>query len=624
MDAAALPTQRRVGGLRAVGVVGALVAAALTPLVATPAAGAATATAPRSLTVPTPPLHVTASARTRSAVITWRSPADPGGSPIRFYRAFASPRVRGATRACATATSAVCAITGLVDGVAYRFTVRAYNSTGPSAASAPSTAVVVGAPTAVRALRVVVTTTARALWSAPQHANSGAVRRYVVRWSSTSGRTWGPWTSVGLSRFATRTRIVPGRGYAVQVRAVNGTGGGAPAGRAFTGPTPPVGSLEWMPAPTGKPGYLLRVTARSTAPGVVARVTIGRSVTSVSLQHRTATVLVATIAVPKATQTTVARALAVNVDTRRHAFGAWSALPFPSYASPSGSYTRRSWTVTWPTLVSVFSVSTTVSGSPFLLLRVGTTTYVVRSTGPKGIGGTRVSVPWDDWQPGVPVAVADQDGRGNQLGPWVAIEEFRDPRAATTTSPLLFSVADSTLVDPENGTCELILYNTSLRVLVGDCLDEFPGTDYSMLGEVWFWPFGPNGTRLLMLGHVADGVGQAVLRRNADGTVDMLTTLPTNDWCWPLTSQAGDWVATVAQASASPGCARPPTTDLVTMVDGTTGQVVSGHIPDTTAAPLSPRLRTCGGVVCVAWYNTRTRTIDPLGLTVDGTVASVD
>jgi hypothetical protein len=60
------------------------------------------------------------------------------------------------------------------------------------------------------------------------------VSSYRVRWSSTAGRTWSPWVSVGLHRTTTRAHLVKGHAYRVQVRAFNTVGAGPVATLVFT------------------------------------------------------------------------------------------------------------------------------------------------------------------------------------------------------------------------------------------------------------------------------------------------------------------------------------------------------------------------------------------------------
>ena len=88
-------------------------------------------------TVPSAPRSVSAIPGDKRATVRWSAAAD-NGSPLTGYTVTASPG--GATTAVAgTATSAV--VTGLANGTAYTFTVKATNGVGTGPASAPSAAV---------------------------------------------------------------------------------------------------------------------------------------------------------------------------------------------------------------------------------------------------------------------------------------------------------------------------------------------------------------------------------------------------------------------------------------------------------------------------------------------------
>jgi len=92
------------------------------------------------------------------------------------------------------------------------------------------------APSAPRGLKAAFprSHTAAVAWAAPIFPGTARVSSYRVRWSSTAGRTWSPWVSVGLHRTATRTRLVKGHAYRVQVRAINAVGAGAVVTLVFT------------------------------------------------------------------------------------------------------------------------------------------------------------------------------------------------------------------------------------------------------------------------------------------------------------------------------------------------------------------------------------------------------
>lgn len=107
---------------------------------ATNAAGTSPASAPSNTLppagAPSAPSGVTASPGDRSAQVSWTA-ASPNGAPISGYVITARPG--GATQTV-TGTSAV--VTGLANGTAYTFTVRAVNAIGTSPSSAASSAVV--------------------------------------------------------------------------------------------------------------------------------------------------------------------------------------------------------------------------------------------------------------------------------------------------------------------------------------------------------------------------------------------------------------------------------------------------------------------------------------------------
>jgi alpha-tubulin suppressor-like RCC1 family protein len=85
---------------------------------------------------PTAPTTATATAGTRSATVSFTTPAFEGAAPVTGYTVTASPG--GAT---ATGTTSPIAVTGLNPGTTYTFTVRAANTFGTGDPSAPSNAV---------------------------------------------------------------------------------------------------------------------------------------------------------------------------------------------------------------------------------------------------------------------------------------------------------------------------------------------------------------------------------------------------------------------------------------------------------------------------------------------------
>jgi streptogramin lyase/alpha-tubulin suppressor-like RCC1 family protein len=75
------------------------------------------------------------------ATITWTAPSFNGGASITGYRV---TTVGNPSKTCTTTGATSCIVTGLTKGVSYTFTVVAINEAGSSAASASTTAVIIG------------------------------------------------------------------------------------------------------------------------------------------------------------------------------------------------------------------------------------------------------------------------------------------------------------------------------------------------------------------------------------------------------------------------------------------------------------------------------------------------
>lgn len=168
---------------------------------------------------PGAPTAVSATRGNESAQVSWTAPAD-GGSAITGYTVTAGPGGATATVAGGVTTANV---TGLTNGVAYTFTVRATNAvgTGPaSSASAPVTpAKVPDAPTPVTATRGDGQATVS--WSAAA-GNGSAVSGYTVT-VSPGGAT----VSVGGGVLSTTiTGLTNGVTYTFTVKATNAAGTG--------------------------------------------------------------------------------------------------------------------------------------------------------------------------------------------------------------------------------------------------------------------------------------------------------------------------------------------------------------------------------------------------------------
>jgi len=182
----------------------------------------------------------------RSATIRFAAPAT-NGKPITAYEVIASPSV---TTPLDCTAGAACTITGLANGTAYTFAVRAVNEHGPgpwSPASEPITPY--GTPQAPA-----VTVTASDPWAGAGATNPGAITASWPAVAGTGGQTVYDWTAsngaTGTTTGLTTGAIaVPAGSYTVAVVARNDGGKSSPAG---TSPSAAVVTVQSLPGvPTG-------------------------------------------------------------------------------------------------------------------------------------------------------------------------------------------------------------------------------------------------------------------------------------------------------------------------------------------------------------------------------------
>ena len=152
--------------------------------------------------------------------MSWTAPASDGGAAITSYTVTSLP----GNKTCSAAASP-CTVTGLTNGQAYTFTVKATNPAGDSgdssAASPVTPRAVPGVPTAVSGVpgnqQVVVS------WTAPVEDGGSPITGYTV--TSTPGAA----TCTGVSTSCTVTGLTNGQAYTFQVVAVNTVGDGPPS-----------------------------------------------------------------------------------------------------------------------------------------------------------------------------------------------------------------------------------------------------------------------------------------------------------------------------------------------------------------------------------------------------------
>lgn len=192
-------------------------------LICVPAAWAAAAT---PSTVPGAPTGVTAIGGNAGATVTFAAPASNGGSAITGYTVTSLPA--GGVDSNAGSTGLSHAMTGLSNGTAYTFTVKATNAVGTGAASTASSSVtpatVPGAPTIGSA--IASNAGATVTFTAPASNGGSAITGYTVT-SLPAGGVESGFGAFGQNHSITVTGLTNGTAYTFTVKATNALGAGA-------------------------------------------------------------------------------------------------------------------------------------------------------------------------------------------------------------------------------------------------------------------------------------------------------------------------------------------------------------------------------------------------------------
>ncbi len=220
---------------------------------------------------PSAPRGLSATSGDQSVTLTWRAPANDGGSAIARYEV-RYQEVGGGYSAWSTvsggATATSTTVGNLENGKSYEFEVRAVNTVAAGEGATASATLADSAPGAPANLTATAGDERVALsWGAPADGGS-QILRYEYRYAASGVAYDDAWTTVsgaGNARSVTVTGLTNGTEYRFQVRAVNsvGEGGAAEAsatpGRAPSAPTGLTASVEsetitvmWgMPTDTG-------------------------------------------------------------------------------------------------------------------------------------------------------------------------------------------------------------------------------------------------------------------------------------------------------------------------------------------------------------------------------------
>ncbi len=209
---------------------------------------ASAASTPR--TVPGAPTGVTGTAGNAQVTLSWSAPASNGGSPITGYTVTPSIGATAQTPIAFGTAATSQTITGLTNGTAYTFRVKATNAAGTGTDSAASAAVtprtVPGAPTAVTGTPGNAQVTLS--WSAPASNGGSPITGYTV--TPSIGAT--AQTPIAFGTAATSqtiTGLTNGTAYTFRVKATNaaGTGMDSAASAAITPTAPVVPGNPWKP-----------------------------------------------------------------------------------------------------------------------------------------------------------------------------------------------------------------------------------------------------------------------------------------------------------------------------------------------------------------------------------------
>ncbi len=188
---------------------------------------------------PSAPRGLAAAASDESVTLTWRAPADDGGSAIvryqvRYQETGGSYSEWSPVSGGAGATSTT--VRGLENGKSYDFQVRAMNSVAAGEAATASATLAESAPGAPANLTATGGDEQVALsWGAPDDGGS-QILRYEYRYGAV-GESYGAWATVSGGPNATSltvTGLTNGTEYGFQVRAVNSISEGLEAAATAT------------------------------------------------------------------------------------------------------------------------------------------------------------------------------------------------------------------------------------------------------------------------------------------------------------------------------------------------------------------------------------------------------
>ena len=270
------------------------------------------ATATTGVTPPGPPANLVATASGDTVIdLSWSAPADSGRSVSIGYRIEESSDAGTTWNSLAVTNGTTFRERGLTADTTLHYRVFARNSAGegpPSNVASATTDPPAGAPGPPVGLGAAADgdTAIDLSWTAPSDTGTSAVRGYRIEMSNDAGTSWTILVANTTATTYKHTGLDPGTTRYYRVRAINGTGAGAPSNvaRATTGvavgaPGPPTNlgatasgdtaiDLSWTaPSDTGTSavsGY--RIEVSSDAGASWTNLVANTGSTAVTYKHR--------------------------------------------------------------------------------------------------------------------------------------------------------------------------------------------------------------------------------------------------------------------------------------------------------------------------------------------------
>jgi len=346
-----------------------------------------TATAATTPTTPGKPGKPSATAGNASAKVSWTAPSTDGGSTITGYTVTSTPTAK----TCSTTGARTCTVSGLTNGRAYTFTVKAKNAVGTGLASTTSSPVTPattpgkpGKPSATAG-----NASAKVSWTAPSTDGGSTITGYTVT-STPTAKT----CSTTGARTCTVSGLTNGRAYTFTVKAKNavGTGLASVPSAAVIPSGPPLPTITSLSRTAGPYTGGNAVTITGTRFVTVEHVKFGTATATFTVKSATSIQVISPAHAAGTVRVSVVTAVGTTPTTSADLFTFTVPVPTvsglsPASGSPSGGTAvtiSGSWLSAATTVYFGLTADRTISVNP------GGTQLTVRS--PAGATGASVNV----------------------------------------------------------------------------------------------------------------------------------------------------------------------------------------------------------------------------------------